>query len=97
MGKLDGTAVDYALIEVGQNTPLAGKSVVVDDDDPAMVYSGSWSRNTDEFDAGSLPDGFPLHNSTHRSSTVGDTVTLRFSGKLSLVSILSLRLLLFVS
>ncbi|PPQ92273.1 hypothetical protein CVT25_008581 [Psilocybe cyanescens] len=80
VGHLGGTAVDYALIEVGQNTPLSGKTIVVDDDDPSIQYSGSWIRDTDEFDAGSLPDGFPLHNGTHRGSQVGDTITLRFFG-----------------
>ncbi|KAH9478610.1 hypothetical protein JR316_0009067 [Psilocybe cubensis] len=80
VSRIDGTAVDYALIEVGQDTPLSGKTIVVDDDDPAIQYAGSWIRDTDEFDAGSLPDGFPLRNGTHRTSKVGDTVTFRFFG-----------------
>ncbi|KAF8875401.1 hypothetical protein CPB84DRAFT_1796491 [Gymnopilus junonius] len=77
---LDGTAVDYALIQVGQNTPLGGKTLVIDNDDPTVQFAGNWQRNTDQFNAGSLPDGFPLHNSTHRSSNPGDTFAFGFAG-----------------
>ncbi|KDR80173.1 hypothetical protein GALMADRAFT_208345 [Galerina marginata CBS 339.88] len=80
VGQLDGTAVDYALVELGPNTSLDGKTIVVDNDDSALQFSGNWARNTDEFNAGSLPNGFPLHGSTHRSSTPGDSITLMFSG-----------------
>ncbi|KDR86141.1 hypothetical protein GALMADRAFT_274807 [Galerina marginata CBS 339.88] len=80
LAHLDRTAVDCALVEVGQNTPLIGKTILVDNDDPAIQYSGTWTRDVNEFDASTLPDGFPLQNSTHRSSTLGDTVKLRFSG-----------------
>jgi len=77
--------VDYAIIELGQNTPLVGKTVVVDNKDAAIRFSGvGWTENDDPFNAGTLPDGFPLHNSTHRTSTPGDMATFKFSGAFQL-------------
>ncbi|EDR05984.1 uncharacterized protein LACBIDRAFT_294728 [Laccaria bicolor S238N-H82] len=75
-----GTALDYAVITAGQNTPLAGKTVIVDNEDPSIKFTGSWTRNTDRFHSGSPPDGYPFHNSTHQSTTPGDSFIFRFSG-----------------
>ncbi|KAF8155938.1 hypothetical protein B0H34DRAFT_659542 [Crassisporium funariophilum] len=80
MGHLAMTAVDFALVRVGSQTPLSGKRVFVDNDNAAFKYDGTWSRETGQFNAGSLPDGFPVGNSTHRTSTPGSTMTFRFSG-----------------
>ena len=33
---VDGTSVDFAAITVGQHTPLAGKKVIVDNEDPLI-------------------------------------------------------------
>src|SRR5437016_14045818 len=64
---VDGTAIDYATITAGQNTPLSGKKIIVDNDDPSVYYSGSWTRNTDRFIPGGVqPDGLPFRNSTQR-------------------------------
>ena len=81
VGHLAGTSVDYAIIKVGSNTSLSGTTVIVDDESPAITYSGGWSRSTAQFNAGTLPDGFPYGNSTHRSSNVGDSITFRFTGE----------------
>lgn len=75
-----GTALDYAVITAGQNTPLAGKTVIVDNEDPSIRFTGSWTRNTDRFQSGSPPNGYPFHNSTHQSTTPGDNFIFRFSG-----------------
>lgn len=75
-----GTALDYAVVTVGEDTPLGTNRIIVDNEDPSITYKGSWSRSIAEFDAGSLPDGFPYHNSTQRSSTPGDIFTFQFSG-----------------
>ena len=77
---VDKTSIDYATITVGQNTPLSGKRVIVDNDDSSIHYSGSWTRNMDKFVPGDLPSGLPFRNTTHRSTTPGDTVTFRFTG-----------------
>ena len=76
-----GTSLDYATITVGQNTPLSGKKIIVDNDDSTVHYSGSWIRNTDEFVPGGIPKGLPFRNSTHRTTTLGDTITFLFSGQ----------------
>ncbi|KAF8968104.1 hypothetical protein BDZ97DRAFT_1655524 [Flammula alnicola] len=80
VNQVAGTSLDYAIVTVGPNTPLTGKTILLDNEDPAIQYSGGWTRNTDRFDAGNLPDGLPYHNSTHRSSTPGDIITFRFQG-----------------
>ena len=77
----DETSIDYATITVGQNTPLSGKTIIVDNEDSAIHYSGNWTRNTDEFFPVGLPKGLPFRNSTHRSATPGDTITFLFSGQ----------------
>ena len=79
--RVDETSLDYATIAVGQNTPLSGKKIIVDNDDSAIHYSGNWTRNTDEFFPGVDPKGHPFRNSTHRSTTPGDTITFLFSGQ----------------
>ena len=79
---VDGTSLDYATITVGENTPLAGKKVIVDNEDPAVHYSGTWTRTPDEFLPGHIPSGLPFRNSTHRSTTAGNTITFQFSGQL---------------
>jgi hypothetical protein len=70
-----------ALITVGPNTSLQGKTLIADDDNSAIEYSGTWTRNASPFNAGTLPDGFPVGNSTHRSTTAGDIITFRFTGE----------------
>ncbi|EDR05985.1 uncharacterized protein LACBIDRAFT_294729 [Laccaria bicolor S238N-H82] len=76
-----GTALDYAVITAGQNTPLTGKTVIIDNEDPSITFTGSWTRNTDRFSTGYPPNGYPFHNSTHQSTTPGDNFVFRFSGK----------------
>jgi hypothetical protein len=81
---LYGTSIDYAVVKVGNDTSLTGQTVIVDDDSPLIQYSGQWSRNTDEFVAGSPTGsltGCPYGNVTHHSSNAGDNFTFRFSGK----------------
>lgn len=68
------------LISVGPNTSLTGKTLFVDNEDAQIVYDGKWKENSDRFNAGPLPDGNAIFNSTHQSSTVGDTATFRFTG-----------------
>jgi hypothetical protein len=69
-----------AIITVGPNTPLAGTKIFVDNNDPSLQYSGSWAESQDGFDAGTLPDGLPVGNTTQRTTSIGDTMTFRFSG-----------------
>ena len=70
-----------ALITVGPNTSLQGKTLIADDDNSAIKYSGTWTGNASPFNVGTFPHGFPVGNSTHRSTTPGDVITFRFTGK----------------
>lgn len=79
-GLVGAVGVDFALIEVGQDTSLSGKTVIADDDDSAVQYSGSWLRSTEQFNPGVILVGFPLGGATHRSSIPGDSIAFRFSG-----------------
>ena len=74
-------SIDMALITVGPNTLLQGKTLIVDNDNPAIEYFGTWTRNTSPFVPGVLQDGFPIGNTTHHSTTPGDTITFRFTGE----------------
>lgn len=74
-------SLDYAVVKVGDHTPLGGQTIIVDDDSPLIQYSGQWSRNSNKFIPGNLPTGFPYGNVTHRSSNPGDTFTFQFTGK----------------
>jgi hypothetical protein len=86
VSNLYGTAIDYAVVKVGNNTSLSGQTVIIDDDSSLIQYSGQWSRNTNEFIPASLPTGYPYANVTHRSSNPGDTFTFQFSGKQPLLN-----------
>ncbi|TFK33628.1 hypothetical protein BDQ12DRAFT_637276 [Crucibulum laeve] len=80
LDRIAGTSLDYAIINAGRITPLKGETIIVDDDDSAISYSGSWREIRDRFNSGSLPDGTPFGNGTHQSNTVGDHLTFKFTG-----------------
>ena len=78
-----GTSIDFAAVNVtaGNRTRLSGRDIIVDNDSPTILYSGHWNRNTSRMnDTDHL--GYPYGNSTHRSSTPGDSFTFRFTGAL---------------
>lgn len=81
ISNLYGTAIDYAVVTVGNDTSLIEQTIVTDGDSPLVQYSGQWSRNTSEFIPGSLPPGYPYGNATHLSSNPGDTFTFQFNGE----------------
>ncbi|KAF8878214.1 hypothetical protein BD779DRAFT_1218951 [Infundibulicybe gibba] len=81
LNNIVGAAVDFITVSVGPGTPLVGQKIIVDDDDPSIVYSGNWTRNGSPFFcAESPPKGLPFHNGTHQSTTPGDTAAVRFTG-----------------
>ncbi|KAF8797548.1 hypothetical protein BYT27DRAFT_7125254 [Phlegmacium glaucopus] len=80
LGHLAGTSLDFAVVAVGQDTPLAGQLAIVDNEDPAFTFKGNWKQNKALFNSGQFPDGLPFHNSTQDSSTIGDQLTFRFTG-----------------
>jgi len=90
ISNLLGAAVDYAVVKVGNQTSLTGRTVIVDDDSPLIQYYGRWSRNTVKFIPGAptrnpVVGGYPYGNGTHLSFNPGDSFAFRFSGKQLLV------------
>jgi len=83
LGHLAGTSLDFAVVAVGENTPLAGQVAIVDNEDPAITFKGNWKRSEALFKSGQLPNGLPFHNSTQDSTTISDNLTFRFTGTLS--------------
>lgn len=79
---VEGTELDFAVVTVpkGRVASLVDQQVIVDDTDGAFTYKGAWKVNTTQFAAGTIPGGLPYGNSTHRTTTVGDTFTFQFSG-----------------
>jgi len=81
LSNIAGTSLDFAVVKVGKNTPLAGQTVIVDNDDPGFRYDNKWQRNQAQFNSGPYPDGLPFGNTTHQTTYVGSSFTYRFSGK----------------
>jgi len=76
-----GTLIDYAIVNAGNQTRLVGRTIIVDNDSPSIVYSGHWIRRTSRFNSNYFrTTGYPYGNSTHDSSTPGDTFTFQFTG-----------------
>ena len=74
------TSLDFVVITAGQNTPLSGETLIVDDTDPSITYTGSWTPNNSPFEAIGPPVGIPFGNSTHRTTSIGASAIFRFSG-----------------
>ncbi|KAG5640989.1 hypothetical protein DXG03_006442, partial [Asterophora parasitica] len=81
--RIAGTSLDYAVVASGQQTPLVGlgQRLIVDDDDDALTYTGSWTRMEGAYESSDNPHrGMPYGNATHESSTPGSAATFLFSG-----------------
>ncbi|KAJ7581531.1 hypothetical protein C8J56DRAFT_895931 [Mycena floridula] len=77
------TGLDYAVITAGPSTPLLASTILVDDDNAEIIFTGQgWQRNTDILKV--MPnvwlDSLPVGNATHSSRTVGDSFTFQFAG-----------------
>ncbi|PPR06372.1 hypothetical protein CVT24_002485 [Panaeolus cyanescens] len=77
---MGGVALDMVLVTVGPRTPLDGKTLLIDNEDGQIQYTGQWTRSLNRIVSGYLPDAFPILNSTHQSTTPGDMMVFRFSG-----------------
>ncbi|KAL1748417.1 hypothetical protein HDZ31DRAFT_60401 [Schizophyllum fasciatum] len=72
-------ALDYVAVLAGQSTPLAGRSIVTDDADAALSYTGQWSTEP-PFDLVLGHSSAPYAGTTHWSNSVGDTLSFSFTG-----------------
>jgi len=70
---------DYLTVNAGSSTPLQGRTLAVDDTDSSIIYSGSWKNSP------AVPLSFDYstslyRNTTHWSSSVGDSLRFTFQG-----------------
>jgi hypothetical protein len=80
---IPSTSIDFVVVTAGQNTPLLGQTLIVDDTDSAIAYAGSWTQNNGMFTTNYDPFiGLPFGNSTHQTSSIGASAVFSFSGKL---------------
>lgn len=79
-------AFDYLTVNAGPSTFLNGRTLIVDDSDTDILYQGNWSTMP------LVPVAFgystaPYQNTTHWSSTPGDSLSVSFTGQLAVAII----------
>ncbi|KAF8903157.1 hypothetical protein CPB84DRAFT_1845979 [Gymnopilus junonius] len=80
-------AFDYLAITPGSSTPLEGRTLAVDDGDDSVTYSSGWTGRPAALPSfASSPSLY--ENTTHWSSTIGDSLQFKFEG--SSVSVLGI-------
>ncbi|KAG7443021.1 uncharacterized protein BT62DRAFT_935343 [Guyanagaster necrorhizus] len=72
-------AFDYLTVQAGSSTQMKGRTVIVDDYDPDITFSGNWSN------VAFYPTKFDYSTGTyqstaHWSNTAGDSLSFRFYG-----------------
>ncbi|TFK31043.1 hypothetical protein BDQ12DRAFT_729971 [Crucibulum laeve] len=68
--------IDYFIVTPTQDTYLSGKTLIYDDVDPALKYSGNWAVRVSM----NFTDGIPYFSSLYSTRNKGDAFTLRFVG-----------------
>ena len=77
-----GTSVNFMVVTAGSTTPLLTQTLIVDDDDSDIVYSGSWMQNGSRYtESGSPHADLSYHNLTHQATSAGPSATFRFRGE----------------
>ncbi|KAJ7672733.1 hypothetical protein B0H17DRAFT_947594 [Mycena rosella] len=70
---------DYLTVAAGPSTQLFGRTVIVDDSENALEYSGGWSTQSETPLLLDRPSAV-YQNTTHWSGSVGDTFSVQFNG-----------------
>lgn len=81
LSNLSGPSLDFAVVTVGNNSPLEGHVIIVDNEDPSITFEGDWQLNSTLSHSTQFPEGLAFHNSTQDSSAIGANLTFRFTGK----------------
>ncbi|KAF9046568.1 hypothetical protein BJ165DRAFT_1585235 [Panaeolus papilionaceus] len=71
--------LDYLTVTAGSFTPLKGRTVVADDTDASIFYSGTWSEQSLLRVPFDYSTSF-YNNSTHWSRSIGDNIRFEFEG-----------------
>ncbi|KAF5347043.1 hypothetical protein D9758_011635 [Tetrapyrgos nigripes] len=72
--------LDYLVVAVTNVTDLAGQTILVDDSSVEIQWNGSWQTNNTDMILDGHGTVSPHGNSTHVSSTKGDSFTFNFAG-----------------
>ncbi|KAK7030503.1 hypothetical protein VNI00_014095 [Paramarasmius palmivorus] len=74
--------VDYFLTTAGENTPLSGETIMVDDSAVKEIwYQGLWVPQVNQtFEFGLGLTAHPMQNTTHISRIVGSSLEFHFAG-----------------
>ncbi|KAG6881830.1 hypothetical protein C0993_012671, partial [Termitomyces sp. T159_Od127] len=70
--------IDYITITAGESTPLQGERLIVDDNDPSVVFEGEWVLGTDPVLHVQDISRLAYENTTHRTSSPGASATFHF-------------------
>ncbi|KAJ6550050.1 hypothetical protein B0H19DRAFT_1264913 [Mycena capillaripes] len=96
-----GLAIDYAVVTVRETTDLSGQTILVDDSSSEITWNGQWSSKDNytmpvpctlplspksEDLLGFVAAMSPHGNTSHASSTPGDSFTFQFAGTSLVVS-----------
>ncbi|KAG6917186.1 hypothetical protein DXG01_003529 [Tephrocybe rancida] len=76
--------VDYATVGIGKDTPLLGTSLIVDEIDTSITYTGQWSRNASIISYNGSGSRLPVGNTTSQTNVSQSSATLHFSGGYSI-------------
>ncbi|KAG6816469.1 hypothetical protein H0H87_005829 [Tephrocybe sp. NHM501043] len=71
--------IDYYTSEIGNNTALLGKKLIVDATDPSITYTGNWWTNTSSIITDDGAVRLPWANSTLQTNESDSSVTFLFS------------------
>ncbi|KAG6909664.1 hypothetical protein DXG01_016244 [Tephrocybe rancida] len=72
--------IDYAVVTAGQETLLTGQTLLVDDTDAAIEYTGSWTRSSNVIQGTDITSRAPVGGSTYGTGDQHASATFRFTG-----------------
>ncbi|KAG6811438.1 hypothetical protein H0H92_007353 [Tricholoma furcatifolium] len=73
--------VDFITVTAPTNgTPISSQQFIIDDDDPSVLYEGSWTKNQSTISNNDQWNRLPYGGGMHQSSSPGSTVTFSFNG-----------------
>ncbi|KAG6915585.1 hypothetical protein DXG01_010853 [Tephrocybe rancida] len=72
--------IDYAVVTAGRETPLTGQTLLADDTDTTIEYSGRWTRSSSVIEGTNVASRAPVDGSTYGTDDQHASATFRFTG-----------------
>ncbi|KAG6909663.1 hypothetical protein DXG01_016243 [Tephrocybe rancida] len=72
--------IDYAVVTAGRETPLTGQTLLVDDTDAGIEYTGSWMQSSSVIQGTNATSRAPVGGSTYGTGDQHASATFRFTG-----------------